>query len=85
MSKNHRENRKPRLADWIVTDLAGNPSLVTEATFSRDGRGGYTFTGSRGICADFPPGMVLRVTRKDEPLTVADVLRPQDEVLDSRA
>jgi hypothetical protein len=85
VSKHHRQARKPKPADWVVTDLAGSPTQIDGATFSRDARGGYTFTDRQGICADFPPGMVLRVTRKDAPLTVADVLRPQDEVLDSRA
>jgi hypothetical protein len=83
VSKNHRENRKPAYADWVVRDTGGATTLLTAVTFSRDHRGGCTFTAADGVKADFPPGAVLAVTRR--PLRPASGLSPEPETLDSRA
>ena len=72
--KNHREPRKPALADWAVchaTDL-NNIAQIRQARFTRDQYGGYTFTDDKGIVADFPPGTVLSVARKDPQPEAAD-------------
>jgi hypothetical protein len=82
MSGKHKESRKPVLADWIVTlaTQSGNvtkgfpheQALVTGAVFTRDERNGYVFTDGQGVTADFAPGTVLHVMRKDpDPLQEA--------------
>ena len=65
MPKNHREPRKSALTDWTVRDIRGNEALITRARFARDEHGGYTFTDADGVTADFPPGTVLHVMRKE--------------------
>lgn len=65
MPKNHREPRKSALTDWTVRDIRGNEALITRARFTRDEHGGYTFTDADGVTADFPPGTVLHVMRKE--------------------
>ena len=71
MPKNHREPRKPALTDWTVRDIRGNEALITRARFARDEHGGYTFTDADGVTADFPPGTVLHVMRKEPETTEA--------------
>jgi hypothetical protein len=71
VSKNHRQNRKPSRADWIVRRRDGPPALIAGATFTRDEHGGYTFTDLLGTVADFLPGTVLHVMRRDEPVVEA--------------
>ena len=95
MSKNHRENRKPKPADWIVRTTGLTDATIISATFIRDDHGGYAFTDSSGIVADYPPGTVLNVTRRDrepvfpygtpEPLGTALASYDGTESLDSRA
>ena len=75
MSKNHRENRRPAYADWIVRDVTDRPATITQAVFTRDEHGGYTFTDKGGITADFPPGTVLHVMRREpEPVPAPEPL-----------
>ena len=71
MPKNHREPRKSALTDWTVRDIRGNEALITSARFTRDEHGGYTFTDADGVTADFPPGTVLHVMRKEPETTEA--------------
>ena len=71
MPKNHREPRKSALTDWTVRDIRGNEALITRARFARDEHGGYTFTDADGVTADFPPGTVLHVMRKEPETTEA--------------
>jgi hypothetical protein len=66
VSKNHREARKPELADWkLIAPSAGGQVTVARARMERDEHGGYTFTDDNGVVADYAPGTVLSVTRKD--------------------
>ena len=65
MSKHHRKPARPAVTDWTVRDIRGNEALITSARFTRDEHGGYTFTDSGGVTADFPPGTVLHVMRKE--------------------
>ena len=88
MSKNHRENRKPAYADWIVRNVTALDAFITAAVFTRDEHGGYTFTDKDGITADFPPGTVLHVMRQDGERELVPLLPNQLadlEALDSRA
>jgi hypothetical protein len=53
------------VTEWHVRLMTGAPDLVIPAArCRRDEHGGYTFTGARGIVADFPPGMVESVLRE---------------------
>lgn len=76
MSKNHRDPRKPVLSDWTVHHADRGQIIITQARFIRDDRGGYAFSDDKGPVADFPPGSVLSVMRKDEPEAIRFMLPP---------
>ncbi|HUK71379.1 MAG TPA: hypothetical protein VLW50_21870 [Streptosporangiaceae bacterium] len=79
MSK-HKEKTRSPLADWEVS-LGGPEGTVTgwhhipASRWKRTAPGWYTFTDEQGVVAEFPPGVVLSVVRKEPP----EVVLPPDE------
>ena len=82
MSK-HKESKLAPLADWEVS-LSNAEGVATgwhkfpASRWKRTGKKGccfYTFTDDQGVVAEFAPGVVLSVIRKDFP----EVVVPPDE------
>ena len=77
MSK-HKEKTPAPLADWEVTlsiteGVASGWHHFPASRWKRTGKKGccwYTFTDEQGVVAEFPPGVVLSVIRKDPPEVV---------------
>ena len=77
MSK-HKESKPAPLADWEVS-LSNAEGVATgwhkfpASRWKRTGKKGccfYTFTDDQGVVAEFPPGVVLSVIRKEPPVVV---------------
>jgi hypothetical protein len=76
----HKESKPAPLADWEVTlgNAEGAASawhLIRDSRWKRTDPGWYTFTSEQGVVAEFPPGVVLSVLRKEPPV----VVEPPDE------
>ena len=77
MSK-HKENTPAPLADWEVSlsnaeGVASGWHRIPASRWKRTGKKGccwYTFTDEQGIVAEFAPGVVLSVIRKEPPVVV---------------
>ena len=77
MSK-HKEKTPAPLADWDVSlanaeGYAGGWHHFPAARWKRTGKKGccfYTFTDEQGVVAEFPPGVVLSIIRKEPPVVV---------------
>ena len=85
MSK-HKEKTQAPLADWDVSlanaeGYAGGWHHFPASRWKRTGKKGccfYTFTDEQGVVAEFPPGVVLSVLRKEPPVVV---LPPDEKAL----
>ena len=74
MSK-HKESKPAPLADWEVSlgnaeGVASGWHHIPASRWKRTAPGWYTFTDGQGVVAEFPPGVVLSVLRKEPPVIV---------------
>jgi hypothetical protein len=71
-----RKEKKPEpLADWEVSlsnaeGVASGWHRIPASRWKRTDPGWYTFTDEQGTVAEFPPGVVLSVVRKEPPVLI---------------
>ena len=76
--KASKEKTQAPLADWDVSlsnaeGVASGWHHFPASRWKRTGKKGccwYTFTDEQGVVAEFPPGVVLSVIRKEPPVVV---------------
>ena len=74
MSKRKEKTPAP-LADWEVSlanaeGLASGWHHIPASRWKRTAPGWYTFTDEQGVVAEFPPGVVLSVLRKEPTVVI---------------